>query len=54
MESEGGSGGRGEREGRGCEREMGSECEGAGVKIKAEVANNRGRRWEGGKQRKEG
>ena len=37
--------------GRGCGRESGSE---GGVRIKAEVANNRGRRGQGGKQGKEG
>ena len=43
--------GRGEREGRpGCGRESGRE---GGVRINAEVANNRGRRMEGGKQGKE-
>ena len=47
-----GEGGRGEREGRGCGRERGSGSE-AGVRITAEVANNRGRRREGGKQVKE-
>ena len=50
MESEGGMG---EREERGCGREMGCGSEG-GVRIKAEVANNRGRRMERGKQGKEG
>ena len=50
MESEGGMG---EREGRGYGREMGSGSDG-GVRIKAEVANYRGRRREGGKQGKEG
>ena len=43
--------GEGEREGRGCGRESGSE---GGVRIKVEVANNRRRRMEGGKQGKEG
>ena len=47
MESEGG---RGER---GCGREMGNGSEGE-VRIKTEVANNKGRRREGGKQGKEG
>ena len=46
-----GEGGRREREGRGCGWE--SESEG-GVRIKAQVANNRGRRMEEGKQGKEG
>ena len=56
MESEGGTGGkggRGEREGRGCGREMECGSEG-GVRIKAEVANNRGTRREGVQQGKEG
>ena len=44
--------GEGGREGRGCGRERGSGSE-AGVRIKAEVANNRERRREGGKQVKE-
>ena len=35
--------------GRGCGKESGRE-----IRIKAEVANNRGRRMEGGKQGKEG
>ena len=48
---EGGKGVRGEREERGSGRESGSE---GGVRIKVEVANNRGRRMEGGKQGKEG
>ena len=48
---EGGKGVKGEREGRGCGRESGSE---RGVRIKVEVANNRGRQMEGGKQGKEG
>ena len=43
--------GEGGREGRGCGWESGSE---GGVRIKAEVANNKGRRIEGGKQGKEG
>ena len=47
-----GEGRRGEREGTGCGRETGSGSE-AGVTIKAEVANNRGRRREGGKQVRE-
>ena len=46
-----GEGGKGEREGRGCGWE--SESEG-GVRIKAQAANNRGRRMEEGKQGKEG
>ena len=46
-----GEGGKGEREGRGCGRESGSE---GGVRIKVEVANNRGKQVEGGKQEKEG
>ena len=48
---DGGKGVKGEREGRGCGRENGSD---GGVRIKVEVANNRGRRMEGGKQGKEG
>ena len=48
---EGGKGVRGEREGRGCGKESGSE---GGVIIKVEVANNRGKRIEEGKQEKEG
>ena len=47
MESEGGMGGREQKEGRGYGREMGCGSEG-GVKIKAEVANNRRRRRKGG------
>ena len=35
-----GEGGKGEREGMGCGRESGSE---GGVRIKVEVANNRGK-----------
>ena len=42
--------GKGEREGRGCERESGTE---GGIRIKAEVANNIRRRMEGDKQGKE-
>ena len=48
--ADGGWGVRGEREGRGCWKESGSE---GGVRIKAEVANNRGRRMEGGMQARE-
>ena len=51
---EGGRGvrwGRGEREGRGCGWKSGSE---GGERIKTEVANNRGRQMEVGKQGKEG
>ena len=43
--------GEGGREGRGYGWESGSE---GGIRMKAEVANNRGRRIEGGKQGKEG
>ena len=46
-----GKGVRGEREGRGYGRESRSE---GGVRIIVEVANNRGRQMEGGKQGKEG